>query len=54
MGFTDGRVYSGERQGGLKWSPLASASSLTCIAARAAQRHTRGRYHNARCRLIGL
>ena len=54
MGSTDVRVYTGQRQGGLIWYSLSSAPSLTCIAARAEHRHTRGRHDNARCRLIGL
>ena len=55
MGSTDVRVYFGQRQGRRKWwAPLSSAPSLTCVAARAEQRHTRGRHDNARCRLRGL
>ena len=54
MGSTDGRVYSGQRQGARNWYPLSSAPGLTCIATRAEQRHTRGLHDNARCRLIDL
>ena len=45
-------VVIGKEDG--KWWRLSSAPSLTCIGARAEQRHTRGRHDNARCRLIGL
>ena len=51
---TDETAYSGQKQGGRIWCPLWSGPSLTCIAARAEQRHTRGWKDNARCRLIGL
>ena len=34
--------------------PSSSTPSLTCIAARAEQGHTRGRHDKARCRLKGL
>ena len=52
MGSTDVRVYFCQRQGRRKWwAPLSSARSLTCIAARADQKHARGRHGNARCRL---
>ena len=44
MGSTDGRVYSGQRQGGRKGGNVHSR----------VPRHTRGRPDNPRCRLIGL
>ena len=54
MGSTDViRVHSGRRQGGRdRCRTLSSAPCLTFIAARAEQRHARGRRDNARCRLI--
>ena len=54
MDSAEVRVYSGQRQGERNWCPISSAPGLTCIAARAEQRRTRGRHDNARCRLIGL
>ena len=55
MGSTDVRVFilvKATEEG--KWGPISSAPNLTCIAARAEQRHTTGRHDNVRCLLIGV